>query len=223
MGGDLIITGGMPLNGTVHIPAAKNSVLPLLAAALLCNGTVRFLQVPHLADVDTSVELLQGAGCTARWQGSDITVQGVPSTCRLAPEAAARMRASILFCAPLLGTAWPGGNGAAPAGAAWCKAGGPAPFRPCADGRALPGGGGKADPDSACRAARCGHYTWVPQRGCYRDPASGSSCGAGRDGPARGRTRTGDQRSGSIPEPLRRLCTGRGHQHHPGAGQTNAV
>ena len=102
MGGDLIITGGMPLNGTVHIPAAKNSVLPLLAAALLCNGTVRFLQVPHLADVDTSVELLQGAGCTARWQGSDITVQGVPSTCRLAPEAAARMRASILFCAPLL-------------------------------------------------------------------------------------------------------------------------
>ena len=102
MGGELIITGGMPLNGTVHIPAAKNSVLPLLAAALLCNGTVRFLQVPHLADVDTSVELLQGAGCTARWQGSDITVQGVPSTCRLAPEAAARMRASILFCAPLL-------------------------------------------------------------------------------------------------------------------------
>ena len=84
MGGDLIITGGMPLNGTVQIPAAKNSVLPLLAAALLCNGTVRFLQVPHLADVDTSVELLQGAGCTARWQGSDITVQGVPSTCRLA-------------------------------------------------------------------------------------------------------------------------------------------
>ena len=28
---------------------------------------------------------------------------------------------------------------------------------------------------------------------------------------------------GSIPEPVRRLCAGRGHQHHPGAGQTNAV
>ena len=77
----IVVTGGRPLNGAVRIPAAKNSVLPLLAAALLCNGTVRFLQVPHLADVDTSVELLQGAGCTARWQGSDITVQGVPSTC----------------------------------------------------------------------------------------------------------------------------------------------
>ena len=142
MGGDLIITGGMPLNGTVHIPAAKNSVLPLLAAALLCNGTVRFLQVPHLADVDTSVELLQGAGCTARWQGSDITVQGVPSTCRLAPEAAARMRASICS-AHRFWRGLAGGNGAARRVPHWCKAGGPAPFRPCADGRALPGGGGK--------------------------------------------------------------------------------
>ena len=44
MGGDLIITGGVPLNGTVRIPAAKNSVLPLLAASLLCSGTVRLLR-----------------------------------------------------------------------------------------------------------------------------------------------------------------------------------
>ena len=102
MGGDLIITGGVPLNGTVRIPAAKNSVLPLLAASLLCSGTVRLLAVPQLADVDTSLVLLRGAGCTARWQGSDITVQSMPSVCRLEPEAAAQMRASILFCAPLL-------------------------------------------------------------------------------------------------------------------------
>ena len=94
MGGDLIITGGVPLNGTVRIPAAKNSVLPLLAASLLCSGTVRLLAVPQLADVDTSLVLLRGAGCAARWQGRDITVQSMPSVCRLEPEAAAQMRAS---------------------------------------------------------------------------------------------------------------------------------
>ena len=94
--------GGVPLNGTAHIPAAKNSVLVLLAASLLCSGTVRLLNVPRLADVDTSLALLRGTGCSARRQGSDITVQGMPSTCRLAPEPAAQMRASILFCAPLL-------------------------------------------------------------------------------------------------------------------------
>ena len=86
MGGDLIITGGVPLNGTVRIPAAKNSVLPLLAASLLCSGTVRLLAVPQLADVDTSLVLLRGAGCAARWQGSDITVQSMPSVCRLEQE-----------------------------------------------------------------------------------------------------------------------------------------
>ncbi len=102
MAGDLIITGGRPLNGTVRIPAAKNSVLPLLAASLLCTGPVQLRGVPGLADVNTSLQLLQGAGCTARWQGSDILVQGPPSVCRLEPGAAAQMRASILFCAPLL-------------------------------------------------------------------------------------------------------------------------
>ena len=80
MGGDLIITGGVPLNGTVHIPAAKNSVLPLLAASLLCSGMVRLLAVPQLADVDTSLVLLRGAGCTARWQGSDITLESAVFT-----------------------------------------------------------------------------------------------------------------------------------------------
>ena len=34
MAGDYIITGGRPLNGTVWVPAAKNSVLPLLACLL---------------------------------------------------------------------------------------------------------------------------------------------------------------------------------------------
>ena len=94
--------GGRPLNGTVRIPAAKNSVLPLLAASLLCTGAVRLQNVPGLADVHTSLELLRGAGCEAGWQGRDLLVQGPPSCCRLDAGAAARMRASILFCAPLL-------------------------------------------------------------------------------------------------------------------------
>lgn len=41
MAGDWIITGGRPLQGRVEVPAAKNSVLPLLAASLLCSGPVR--------------------------------------------------------------------------------------------------------------------------------------------------------------------------------------
>ena len=107
--------GGRPLNGTAAIPAAKNSVLPLLAAALLCRGPVRLRAVPRLSDVECSLGLLRGAGCAAHWQGADIVVAGMPSNSTLPGETAAQMRASILFCAPLLArlgraeTSLPGG------------------------------------------------------------------------------------------------------------------
>ena len=102
MAGDWIITGGRPLQGMVEVPAAKNSVLPLLAAALLCSGPVRLQNVPRLTDVEDCLALLRGVGCTAGWQGATLAVQGQPVRTDLAPEAAGRMRASILFCAPLL-------------------------------------------------------------------------------------------------------------------------
>ena len=102
MAGDWIITGGRPLQGRVEVPAAKNSVLPLLAASLLCSGPVRLQNVPRLTDVEDCLALLRGVGCTAGWQGAELVVQGQPLRTDLAPEAAGRMRASILFCAPLL-------------------------------------------------------------------------------------------------------------------------
>lgn len=102
MAGDWIITGGRPLQGRVELPAAKNSVLPLLAAAMLCGGPVRLQNVPRLTDVEDCLALLRGVGCTAGWQGASLAVQGRPMRTDLAPEAAGRMRASILFCAPLL-------------------------------------------------------------------------------------------------------------------------
>ena len=102
MAGDWIITGGRPLQGRVEVPAAKNSALPLLAAALLCSGPVRLQNVPRLTDVEDCLVLLRGVGCTAGWQGAELVVQGQPMRTDLAPEAAGRMRASILFCAPLL-------------------------------------------------------------------------------------------------------------------------
>ena len=113
--GRIWVMGGRPLNGTAAIPAAKNSVLPLLAAALLCRGPVRRRAVPRLSDVECSLGLLRGAGCAAHWQGADIVVAGMPSNSTLPGETAAQMRASILFCAPLLArlgraeTSLPGG------------------------------------------------------------------------------------------------------------------
>ena len=110
----IVVMGGRPLNGAVRIPAAKNSVLPLLAASMLC-GDVRLRAVPRLSDVAASLALLRGAGCAARWEGEDVLVSGTPQNSSLPGQTAEQMRASILFCAPLLAklgraeTSLPGG------------------------------------------------------------------------------------------------------------------
>lgn len=99
----MTIVGGRPLYGAVRVPAAKNSVLPLLAAALLCDGRVRLQGVPRLSDVQDCLGLLQSVGMAACWQGADVVVAGGgPSSCRLPRREAERMRASVLFAAPLL-------------------------------------------------------------------------------------------------------------------------
>ena len=98
----IVVTGGRPLNGAVRIPAAKNSVLPLLAASMLCSERVRLRAVPRLSDVAVSLALLRGAGCAARWEGEDLVLSGPPKTGALPGQTAEQMRASILFCAPLL-------------------------------------------------------------------------------------------------------------------------
>ena len=79
----IVVTGGRPLNGSVKIPAAKNSVLPLFAASLLCTGEVRLQAVPRLADVEHCMALLRGVGCAARWEGSDAVLSEIGrASCR---------------------------------------------------------------------------------------------------------------------------------------------
>ncbi len=102
MGGMMTITGGRPLYGTVKVPAAKNSVLPLLAANVLCEGKVTLRNIPRLSDVEDCLLLLRSIGCTGRWNGEDIVAGGPPTACRLPEREMARMRASILFAAPVL-------------------------------------------------------------------------------------------------------------------------
>ena len=115
--GRIWVMGGRPLNGTAEIPAAKNSVLPAPCGGdWLCRGTGAGCgPCRGCRTWNGSLGLLRGAGCAAYWQGADIVVAGMPSNSTLPGETAAQMRASILFCAPLLArlgraeTSLPGG------------------------------------------------------------------------------------------------------------------
>lgn len=99
----ITITGGRTLHGTIRPAAAKNSVLPLLAAALLGSTPSRLCRVPPLADVDTSLALLQAVGVGAHRQGSDLAVDPAgPLQGEIPDYLAGAMRSSVFYLAPLL-------------------------------------------------------------------------------------------------------------------------
>ena len=56
------IKGGVSLKGEVQIGGAKNSVLKLIAAALLVKGSTKIYNVPELTDVDIMLKVVEQLG-----------------------------------------------------------------------------------------------------------------------------------------------------------------
>lgn len=98
------IVGGTPLQGRCVLPAAKNSVLPILAATLLCSETVVLHRVPRTSDVRTSLQLLETLGKTpCRPPRAPLTITPGPMLCSELPwDLVAAMRSSIFYLAPVL-------------------------------------------------------------------------------------------------------------------------
>ena len=59
---EIKINGGKKLYGEVDVQGAKNSVLPVLAGALLCNGESVIHNCPKISDVDISLKILTHLG-----------------------------------------------------------------------------------------------------------------------------------------------------------------
>lgn len=100
----LIIEGGVPLNGEIRISGAKNAALPILISSLLVDAPVTICNVPHLHDVTTTIELLGGMGADIlihECMSVEIDASNVKKF--TAPyELVKTMRASILALGPLL-------------------------------------------------------------------------------------------------------------------------
>ena len=100
----LRIRGGRPLTGAIRVQAAKNSVLPILSATLLCADVCVLHNCPDLTDVAAAADILRHLGCTVERSGESITVDA-RGVCRSdVPEGLMReMRSSILFLGAILG------------------------------------------------------------------------------------------------------------------------
>jgi len=100
------IRGGKPLHGTVRIAGAKNSALPLMAAALLTPEPIVLHNIPLVRDIITMAKLLA-------FMSANVSVTEIPAHCytiqseslndAVAPyELVKTMRASILTLGPAL-------------------------------------------------------------------------------------------------------------------------
>lgn len=97
------ISGGNPLEGTLRVQGAKNSVLPILAACLLARRPVELCHCPRLTDVDAALEILSHLGCSVQREGDGIVVDPRQAGGTEIPEGLMRsMRSSIMFLGPIL-------------------------------------------------------------------------------------------------------------------------
>lgn len=98
------IEGGRPLGGTVKVHGAKNSVLPILAAAFLVPGECVIHNCPRLTDVEGTLAILRHLGCRVCREGDTVTVDASAPAAADVPDALMRqMRSSVVFLGPILG------------------------------------------------------------------------------------------------------------------------
>ena len=112
-----LVSGGARLAGQVEVSGAKNSVLKLMAAALLAEGTTVLTNVPDILDVTIMGEVLRRLGCqVVRGDARvEITVPARPGH-EADYDLVRRIRASIAVLGPLVArcgqakVALPGGD-----------------------------------------------------------------------------------------------------------------
>ncbi|GGM17893.1 UDP-N-acetylglucosamine 1-carboxyvinyltransferase [Nakamurella endophytica] len=112
-----LVAGGARLDGHVRVAGAKNSVLKLMAAALLAEGTTVLTNAPAILDVPLMADVLGGLGCIVKISGDEVSIT-VPADLAWAADfpAVGRLRASVCVLGPLMGrclrarVALPGGD-----------------------------------------------------------------------------------------------------------------
>jgi UDP-N-acetylglucosamine 1-carboxyvinyltransferase len=111
------VHGGARLAGEVDVVGAKNSVLKLMAAALLAEGTTTLTNCPQILDVPLMAEVLRSLGCEVTIEADTVTITTpVDLNHRADSPAMGKLRASVCVLGPLVGrckravVALPGGD-----------------------------------------------------------------------------------------------------------------
>ncbi|MBQ3597561.1 MAG: UDP-N-acetylglucosamine 1-carboxyvinyltransferase [Clostridia bacterium] len=98
------INGGKKLEGTISAQSSKNSVLSMLAGAILTDDTVVIKNCPKISDVINMCKILSSLGASVEFDDNDLIINAsqVNSFC-VDEKLCKKIRTSIYFLGSLLG------------------------------------------------------------------------------------------------------------------------
>ncbi len=100
---ELIIEGSRRLEGEISIQGAKNSVLPILAASIICRDECIIHNCPDISDVKVTIRVLEYLGCKTKFEGNTLTIDSTDICKNDIPDFLMReMRSSIIFLGSLI-------------------------------------------------------------------------------------------------------------------------
>lgn len=105
--GAIMIEGGRLLRGKVQVSGSKNAALPIIAAAILAEGTSVLRGVPDIVDVRLMIEMMRDLGVESHWENDTLFLKNSQASepayqHQVSGDSARRMRASLLLLGPAL-------------------------------------------------------------------------------------------------------------------------
>lgn len=94
-----IVHGGNKINGEIKLQGAKNSILPILSAAVLTDGETILKNCPELSDVYAAGRILTHLGCKIKKENNNslVVVNNGISENTIPDRLMREMRSSIIF------------------------------------------------------------------------------------------------------------------------------
>ncbi len=98
-----IVEGGEKLYGRVRAQSAKNSVLPLLAGAVLTDEQVKIRGVPKINDAENMLRILTEVGCNIKRQKSCVVIDSSNAVSHEIPQRLTKeLRSSVFMLGSVL-------------------------------------------------------------------------------------------------------------------------
>ena len=100
----ILVVGGKKLSGSLHNQTSKNATLPIMAGAILNDGTTTLHNIPKLLDIENMIKILEDLGIKTKYNGNRDLILDCKDINKfvLNAELSKSLRSSIFLLGPML-------------------------------------------------------------------------------------------------------------------------